>query len=314
MPTHQIEGEDYGAGSGALSGERIHKDAVPATAFRQYQANALWHGLRTLVKQVQLSGDLTAGSGATDQSEGYIRLAKAIRRAANGYLQENEALVVVDDAVSNSFEVPPDQFAFLLEESGGPYPFAAVEPATDVEHRYRAILVINNTASPKTVGTPGTVVTLQSGESCFFYGMPASGSTAWMPIGKNSKAGRLNVEIRGSTSGVLRTVSMRWEVRDGRAYLDIDPSLSSSLSGTESITISAVSNGALPPELDATTPTDSAWHLLIPIVQAGSHAIGYITFQGAAGSRKMTILNSSGTSSFTTSFQLVGANISYPVA
>lgn len=315
MPTHPIEGEDYGAGSGALAGERIHKDAAPATAFRQYQANALWHGLRTLVKQVQVSGDLTAASGSADQSEGYVRLAKAIRRASNGFQQDEVDLVTIANAVTNSFLIPPDKFVFLMEEGGGgPYPNAAAVPDGAVAHQYRVILVINNTTSTKLVGSTGTVTSLRAGESCFFYGAPASGATAWTPIGRNSQTGQLNVEIRGSVSGVLRTVVMRWAVRDGRAYIDIDPSLSASLSGTETIIISAVSNGTLPPILDATTPASAAWALLIPIIHAGTYAIGFITFQGAAGSRKMTVLNASGVSSFATSFQLMGANFSYPLA
>ncbi len=188
MPTHVLEGIDYGSGSGALSGERIFKDGDPATEVIAVDANALWHGLRTLVKQEQISGDLTAADGATDQTEGYIRLAKALRRASRR-VQSAEVTTLVMDSAGYTFTPTKDGFVYLItEDGGGPYLDGAVYPLTSVPttHNGRYILVINTSTTQKVVGDSGSqqAATLRKNEACLFFGLAVSGpATKWVPVG-----------------------------------------------------------------------------------------------------------------------------------
>lgn len=316
MPTHLIEGGDYGSGSGALAGERIHKDAAPATEFRQYQANALWHGLRTLVKQEQISGDLTAASGSADQTEGYVRLAKAIRRAARRATSEN--IIDVEMGSAGYTLVPSvDGFVYNLTEDTPHGINSLVNIDTDVDFIGRTILIFNLSTQPKLIGDflSGERARLSPGEACLFHAA-GTGLAKWTPIGKEfyvANTGSFAISLRGSTSGELAIGTMRWAIRDGRAFLDIDAMSSVSLSGTESVTITAAAGAALPSFLDALSAGEPRI-FLIPILHAGASAIGMLSFFGAAGSRKIDVLNSTGVSSFATSIRILGTGISYQLA
>ncbi len=215
MPTHQIEGEDYAAGSGALAGERVHKDAVPATAWRQYQANALWHGLRGIVKDEQVSGDLTAASGSADQAAGYVLLGKALRRMARRF-KSAEVQSVVATSAGYTFTPAPDKFVYMIDNDGsGPYgDGSAIYPDTTdpTSNDYRFILCINISADAKVIGdsASGKMARLLPGESCFFYGMPDSGSTLWVPVGMpldDSAAGYQGFDVRLYDGGASATHS-----------------------------------------------------------------------------------------------------------
>lgn len=189
MPSHQMEGEDYKAGSGALTGERIFGDADPATALRQYQANALWHGLRTFLKAEEAAGDLTAASGAADQAEGYIRLAKAIRRAIRRFQPSNIANLILT-TTNTVFTPSQDVFCYHLTDTT-PTPVAAdsyVHPSIGSDQKNRLILIVNMTGSFKVVGNSyyQKYVRLAPRESCWFYGLDESGSgtVIWQAVGR----------------------------------------------------------------------------------------------------------------------------------
>jgi hypothetical protein len=211
MPTHLIEGEDYKAGSGALSGERIFGDADPATAFRQYEANALYHGLRDIVKAFQISGDLTAASGATDQTEGYVKLGKALARMARRFRAAEIGSVALD-AVSATFSVDPSKFVYIITEAPtyGPYVDGKIypDPTSPAANNGRVILMINASDYSKMVGhnASGKLAQLQPGESCFLYGQDLGGVTTWIPIGKDVSQER-TVSVKAYDSGATGTTS-----------------------------------------------------------------------------------------------------------
>lgn len=191
MPTHPIEGSDYKAGSGALAGERVYGNADPATAFSEYEANALYHGLRNVVKAEQISGDLTAASGAADQAEGFVRLGKALRRAARR-LQSGNLQQITVNASPLTFSVPPDVVGFMLVDAS-PTPLAAEslvhpDPASNGQNKNRFIFVLNQTTAFRLVGHgfSGRYMRLPPGEGCWLYGVDDTGSnnTFWTPIGE----------------------------------------------------------------------------------------------------------------------------------
>lgn len=193
MPSHQMEGEDYKAGAGALSGERIFGDADPATALRQYQANALWHGLRTLLKgEETTTNELTAASGAADQTEGYIRLAKAIRRSARRFQASNILSVTLSNGGNTIFTPGQDAFCFHLVDPtptpAGVDSYVHPIPSSNNTQKNRLILIVNMTDSFKMVGNSyyQKYVRLAPRESCWFYGLDESGSgtTIWQAIGR----------------------------------------------------------------------------------------------------------------------------------
>jgi hypothetical protein len=216
MPSHQIEGGDYAAGSGNLSGERIHKDAAPATEFRQYQANALWHGLRKLIKDFQVSGDLTAASGSADQTEGYVRLAKAVMRSARRMLSANITNVTVSD-FTTILTPTQDVFCYHLIDAVSPQPVNSIIEVFDndfANQKNRLILIVNKTGEYRLVGTGAfqRYVRLAPMESCWFYAMENGSDTAWMGIGRQfhdlESPGEIDVELRasGSTPSALSPI------------------------------------------------------------------------------------------------------------
>lgn len=189
MPTIPLEEDDYVAGSGALAGERIFKNADPATTFQEESANTLWHGLRNLVKQEEVSGDLTAADYATDLAAGFPNLAKAIRRAAKRF-QSDGVETVQMSSPGYTHSLSREVFAYIIaDDVNGPYDGGAFYPDTSVpaENDRRIILIINGTDSKKIAGDSSTQqgITLFPGEACAFFATSIAGpATLWIPIGR----------------------------------------------------------------------------------------------------------------------------------
>ena len=203
MPSHQMEGGDYAAGSGALSGERIHKDAAPATEWRQYQANAVWHGLRKIIRDFQIAGDLTAASGSADQTEGYVRLGKALARMPRRVLPANITQVTVSE-FSQTLTPTQDVFIYHLVDAVSPQPEnSLILPiqTDNANQKGRFILILNKTAKYRLVGDSGyqRYVRLAPMESCWFYAMDDGDFTAWMAIGRQF----YNLESEGEIDVVI---------------------------------------------------------------------------------------------------------------
>lgn len=210
MPTNILEETDYAAGAGALSGERVFKNADPATTFREQSGNSIWHNLRTLIREMQVSGDLTQVSYAADLAAGFPNISKAIRRAARR-LRAAESVTVLATNAGSTFTLTSDVFAYFLNnDGGGPYgDGSAMYPDTTNPgmNNYRLILVLNASGEEKLVGdsSSGKVVKLRDKESCYFYGIPNGGATYWIAVGKGLftpiSTGTIPVKIFNTANG-----------------------------------------------------------------------------------------------------------------
>lgn len=190
MPTNPLEELDYKAGAGALSGERVFGNTVPATSTREQTFNTLWHGLRNLVKQEQISGDLTAADYATELTAGFVNMAKAIRRSARR-LQASNIQTTTVNATPLTVTIPPDIFGVMLIDAS-PTPLAGesrIHPLStaNAQNKGRFIFVLNQTTAFRLVGhaSSGRYARLAPGEGCWLYGVDdtGSGNTFWTPIG-----------------------------------------------------------------------------------------------------------------------------------
>lgn len=182
MPVHELDAAD----TRTVGGFKAFKNTDPATPWQETDANSVWRGLMSLVRQESISADLIVANGAADEAAGWVNLAKAFRRAANHPILAT--LTMTSDG--QTFDVPVDSFAFNIVESGGPFPGGALYPdtATPARNNRRTILIINGSASPKAIGDSAfqQMVTLQPGEACQFTGQDdGSGGTIWMPVGKD---------------------------------------------------------------------------------------------------------------------------------
>ena len=225
MPSNLLDESDYSAGSGPLSGDRVFKNADPATTAREQTFNTLWHNLRTFLKGFQISGDLTAANYAADLAAGFPNLAKAIMRAGRRMLSANIANVTVSE-FTLVLTPTQDVFCYHLVDPAGPTPAQPTDSiivpvdTDNTNQKGRLILIVNKTADYRLVGcaTYQRYVRLAPLESCWFYAMDDGAYTAWMGIGRQF----LNLEspeyfsVRcydGGASGTMSdAVDMSWSV------------------------------------------------------------------------------------------------------
>lgn len=294
MPTHPMTGPDYSIpGSGALSGERIAKDSAPATAFEQYAMNAIWHGLRFVVKEMQISGDLTAASGSADQTEGFFRLSMALRRMARRY-KSGEVVTKLMTSPGYTAVLTSDVYVYTIgEDGGGPYgDDSAFYPDTTnpTMNNYRLILIVNGTAQSKLVGDSASqkYARLMAGESCFFYGIPNSGATLWKPIGKDivvAHDGTVSIKLFGGTSAASSAVTLEWFHHAENKLVTVSiPAMQVTLDASDALlTIFQAAGTSLPVEIRAKWSDTTPRIFLVLGDIGGTPTIFRLTFGGASG-------------------------------
>ena len=264
MPTYPIEESDYAAGSGALSGERVFKNTVPATTVREQTENGIWHGLRTLVRQFQISGDLTAANYAAELTAGFANLSKAVRRAARRFLADNIGTVTC--TTSNTLLTPAADIAcYHLIDAVSPIGAGAYVhfSGTYADTKNRLVLIVNMTDSFKVVGNSyyQKYIRLEPRESCWFYGLDESGSgtVIWQAIGRQFEDPiyqTFSAEVTGpgGTSGA-GTVKYR---KAGNRITLILPTMTFSCSGGGNVYLQAAGSGPVPDILTQGMPSASS--------------------------------------------------------
>lgn len=318
MPSHVVEGSHSVAGSGALAGEQIYADSAPATDLIAVDMNAVWHGLRTLIRQEQVSGDLTAGSGATDLSEGFIRLTKAIRRAAARRLANNIIDISSSTGIASPFAFNPnlDESAFTISGDNGD----AVVLDGDPKHDCRLITLTNKSSSSSFYVMYGSgnilSMVLPPSASICMYRAPGSPSSIWMPVG-GDQSGSFDIEVRSASTGVLATGKCKWKVQSGFAHLTFYSPTNSflydnaALAGSHTITITASSNTDFPASL---SQTSEGFGVRFPVYTVNNNVIQPTIWATIlSGGTKIDFFNAAIVTGWTGHVTIAGFSISYPV-
>jgi hypothetical protein len=308
MPTHEIEGSDYVT----ISGHRAYKDTDPATQLIQADMNSIWRGLMNIYL---LSGKTLLANGAADQAAGWVGLLAAFQRLDAHWTSGGVQMSASTHTLSPSADVSCFQ---ILDDTSGPFVNGIVQISqanSGGQDVGRFLLIENGSASRKYISgiSPySSGVWLAPGASVLFYGALQSG-LKWQPVGA-PVAGTLPIEWRGSVDGLLRTGNLYWQISGRKVTMDIPSLTGVTLSGAQGLSISAVSNAALPSFLDAFDPTVGTWAPLCAVEDNGTWQPGYFWFNGAAGSRKLNLAKIDGGISFSGNVQFQGAHLNYLLA
>jgi len=220
MPTIPIEETDYGAGSGALSGERVFKNTVPATTAREQTFNTLWHNLRKIITEMGVSNDLSVANYATDLAAGFPNLSKAIRRLARRS-RSAEVQTILATSGDHLFTLTSDKHIYLIDNDGsGPYGEGSViyiNHANPTQDSYRTILVQNVSGEAKLVVdaiNSSATAWLEDQESCLFVGLVDSGSgnLYWSPLGRELHTYPIAYDVKLYDAGAHATMSSTFQL------------------------------------------------------------------------------------------------------
>lgn len=319
MPNFPLEETDRKAGSGALAGEFVFGNTVPATTFREQSANAVWHGLRGLIKQMDNAGDLMDANYAAALADGFSKIGKALIRAGrragpNDFLDISSSTGI---ASPFSFDPPMDEHSFLVTGNNGD----ALVLSNDTKHAYRLIL-LTNTSSVSSFyimygsGAVRSVVLPPSSSICMFLA-PGSPSAFWIPV-SGDQSGSFDIELRDG-SGVLATGVCKWKIQSGFAHLTFyKPSSSfiynnfgSPLSGSHTFQITGASNSDFPSVL---AQTSEGYGIRWPIyTQKDGVADAAICATIQSGSAKIDFFKDAVITDWTGVCAIAGFSISYPI-
>lgn len=184
---HEIEG----ANPATISGHLAYKDTDPPTDLVAYDMNAVYRGLMRLVLD---SGVGLADDGADDQSEGWDRILKSVRRLAMKHAQ------TVITIIGSTYSLTPsaDVNAYIIREASS-HASALISLDTDPTHIGRLLIFQNDTTSDKLIRVNVfRSVLLKPNRVVMMYASNNSTGTAalWEPVD-------------GATEGQLITVAAR---------------------------------------------------------------------------------------------------------
>lgn len=296
----------------SIGGHLAYKDTDPPTDVNASDINSLWRGLLSISVQEGIGGDLLAADGATDQSEGWVRLSKAIRRAANRPV--TGSIVIAGSSVSPTLD--KDAFAFAITESGGAHVdgIVYIDQANPGYNDRRVIIVYNASTSAKRVyatTTPGDkVVTLQPGQAVMLYGRSGSGETDWEVIGGQPQNGSFSVDLIKDGVTVMDTRVLHWFINGKIATIVLPNIQAVGLGPTSVLEIKATGGGPLPAFLDSANGYDG---FIARVYNAGVIGVGAVLFSGSAGSRTLLLNSPTGTTFGTGVGGVVSCSFSYPL-
>jgi hypothetical protein len=294
---HVIEG----AHPATINSYLAYKDTEPPTDLVAADMNAVY---RSLMRLCLDSGVGLAADGATDQTENWARVLKSVRRLAR---KAAWVEVPMNEGANKNLSGGEDEFNFRIT---GTEPDGNVFLPNETAYDGREIVVLNETTSDKFIQGFELSYLLRPGQAKAFIARAISGDDIEWRSTDGSMSGKFTVELRhnsGATVGDIGTCY--WRVADGLVTITIED-MRVVLSGSETLGITAESDGGFPAAID--TPTNFN-EFLARVETGGTPGLGYVLFYGAAGgSRKIDLRPPSGSTFATGSSGIISFSATYP--